>query len=497
MSGPKRADVQAELRNAQKSARAAAARVADAENAVLKTLVADLDRADEARAPTSGADAQLAGCRPDVGAVGEARAALRAAQSLRTQADAAAGQARRQVTAAAEVHQRCLDEYDGATAEFDRAKAGLGTKQHYLHDEMSWAKEANRRFGVAADLGATARKARATARKSAGDALSLARRAQAAERDAVARVTAAVAESAQRARAEEQARRIAEEKLRLATIAVDAARAALDGLPAGDCDKFAAGSRQALADRLAEAHRTLDGADSAAAQSRAQGVARDAAGLAQRVALARTEFDRNLADAQTEARQLQAVIDATDAALISRWSDDPDAPAVATDGLHEIEALIAAERFREASSRAAELSDRLQAATAGAAESQAANDRRTSIGEAIMDVLEEMDFDVSFEPGTKSAPMRISGQVPDVAGKGDFTMDIPLDGEVDFEVTDPQREGSGCSNAVATLRERLAARGIGFTVTDWGHGHEPADTPPPELTGPREVVREHTVTHEW
>ena len=92
---------------------------------------------------------------------------------------------------------------------------------------------------------------------------------------------------------------------------------------------------------------------------------------------------------------------------------------------------------------------------------------------------------MTFEPGTKSEPMKISGQVPAVSGEGDFLLELPLDGEVDFEVTDTNADGSACSNAVATLRQRLADRGIAFTVTDWGHGHDPAAASPSPPSGRR------------
>ena len=496
MSGPKRADLEAELRSANESARAASGLVAEAEHAVLQTLVGELNQP-ASSAALSGADGQLGGCRTDVSSVTDARDAVDLAQSLRAQADQATDDARRRVSAAKDAQQRCVDEYAGATAEYDRARSqldGRGPRRFVYDAEMRWAKEATRRYRSAADLARTATRVRAEARTAVTDALSLAQQAHAAESDAGARVRAAVRESAERDRAEQEARHIAEEARRRATIAVKGAAASIDSIPADDVDKFFPGRRAALSSDLVEAEAKLATGNSREAQRSADRIAAATAELAHRVAATREEFNRNRSAAKTAHRQLRATIDASDTALILTWSDDPDVLDSAPGCVADISALISAEEFTEARMRASELSERLQIATATAAEALAANHRRTSIGDAIIDVLEEMSFDVTFEPGTKSEPMKISGQVPAVSGEGDFLLELPLDGEVDFEVTDTNADGSACSNAVATLRQRLADRGIAFTVTDWGHGHDPAAASPSPPSGRRARTEEKTIT---
>ena len=214
---------------------------------MLQTLVGELNQS-ASSAALSGADGQLGGCRTDVSSVTDARDAVDLAQSLRAQADQATDDARRRVSAAKDAQQRCVDEYAGATAEYDRARSqldGRGPRRFVYDAEMRWAKEATRRYRNAADLARTATRVRAEARTAVTDALSLAQQAHAAESDAGARVRAAVRESAERDRAEQEARHISEEARRRATIAVKGAAASIDSLPADDVDKFFPGKRAA------------------------------------------------------------------------------------------------------------------------------------------------------------------------------------------------------------------------------------------------------------
>jgi hypothetical protein len=95
------------------------------------------------------------------------------------------------------------------------------------------------------------------------------------------------------------------------------------------------------------------------------------------------------------------------------WSDDPDVHSAP--GWVATFRLISAEEFTEARMRASELSECLQIATT-TGRGFMANHRRTS-SRPIIDVLEEMSFDVTFEPGTKSGTDEDSGQVPAVSGR--------------------------------------------------------------------------------
>jgi len=474
MSGPKRADVQAELRAAHGAAQRASSLVAEAEYAVLRALLGDLDRATQRGFSTSSAENDLARARDDVPSKRDAKVALALANSLRDRANAAADAARAKLREADRAHQSAVAEYGRASSEYDNASRALDRSvgDHYKQSEMNLAREASRRFNVAADLGKAAAQSRLQARSSVGEALALARQAQAAADEVNKRAAACARESEERTRAEEEARRIAEEVLRRATVAVNSARAALSALPAAECDKFAPSSLGELTRRIETAEGQLAQGDSAAAQQLADAVGAEAPRLAAKVAAARAEYDHRLTSAQTAVDELNATLGAVDAKLIGQWSDDPDAVAAAQAALQRADDHIAAERFEDAASDASGAAAQLRGATNSAAESQAANDRRISIGDAIMDVLEDMGFRVFSADGTKNEPLKITGQVPDESGRGDFKLEIPLTGDVDFEVAAAEGDGS-CSGAVKELRERLAERGVGFTVTDWGYGHEP------------------------
>ena len=115
-----------------------------------------------------------------------------------------------------------------------------------------------------------------------------------------------------------------------------------------------------------------------------------------------------------------------------------------------------------------------------------ADDRRNEIGAAILDVLEEMHFDVSWDAGTRDQPLRLAGQTADESERGDFTVAIPLSGEVDFEVTATEGD-TACVAAVQQLQAKLAERGIGWKTTDWGQAQDAAKAGPG-------TVRTHTKT---
>jgi hypothetical protein len=281
-------------------------------------------------------------------------------------------------------------------------------------------------------------------------------------------------ESAERTRAEEEARRIAEEARKRATAAVGVARSALAGVNAADADKFRPGERARLQRALDGAQIALTRGDSATAERDAAQIPAQAGALAAAAAKARAEHDRQQAQAQAAVAALDASVNAADAELIGTWADDPGALDNARSALSRAQQLITAEQFDQATGLASGQVDAVDAATLSASEARAAHERRESIGEAVMDVLEEMGFEVSYEPGTKADPLRISGQTPDeVSDSGDFDIEIPLEGEVHFEVTAQEGDGA-CAHAVKNLQDKLAERGVGWTTTDWGYGQDPA-----------------------
>ncbi len=126
----------------------------------------------------------------------------------------------------------------------------------------------------------------------------------------------------------------------------------------------------------------------------------------------------------------------------------------------------------------------LPGAIAEAGENRDRQERRARIAEAIMTTLDELQFDVSFDPGNRDEPCRISGQTPRSDGDGDFDIAIPLSGEVTFEVAEARGDGHDCHAAVMALQERLKERfGMSWEVTDWGNAAGFADAAPGERHG--------------
>lgn len=174
------------------------------------------------------------------------------------------------------------------------------------------------------------------------------------------------------------------------------------------------------------------------------------------------------AKAEAEVNALEAVFNSVDTELINEWSDEKDILSVAHKELEVIKKLLASEKPEEAGIRAEKVKKSLDDAMRNAAENKESDERRTRTGYAIMDALRELDFDVSFEKGSASEPMRISGQTVDETGKGDFDIEMPLNGEVDFEVT-AQEGDISCVAAIKELQNRLIKKGVSWNTTNWGH----------------------------
>lgn len=496
MSGPKRAEVEAKLRDVEAARHKAESLIASSESRALRSLVTNLEGATRDLPSTASVASDLAGSRDDVASVRDAKTALTQANSAQAEAKSAVDAARRQVSEADDAGKRAEQAFRGAKDNADRAQALLtrNSSDHYKHEEMRLAQEAERGFASATRLGKAATRARTEARRAVNEALDCTRRAHAVTDQVVHRAKAAAAESAERTRAEEEAKRIAEEARRRASVAVRSARAALGALHEADCQKFAGSQREELMRNVDDAESRFKAGESAVAQQIAEKASARAGALAAEVAAARIEFDRRQTAARTAVDELTATLDAVDADLIAQWADDPTACDRGRDILAQVREHLAAERFEQAASGGAEAAEGLRIAMTTAAQAQAAHERRASIGEAIMDVLEEMNFQVFETPGTKHDPLKIVGQVPGDRAIGDFELEIPLDGEVDFEVK-PKGEGDGsCSAVVKDLQQRLAARGVGFNVTDWGYGHDPSTDPRGTCETFTEIVTE-TVTY--
>lgn len=495
MSGKKRSQVQAALNAASQAANAARALLAEADARSLRSLGAasrdGLRKAEDAAERLPDIPSALSGDE-----IGSARASA-------SSSEAALGRARLLQQGAADslAKAKALDRaaenaFAAAQAQLDRAQAALSRKsgEHYMDHEFDLATEAAKSFDVAQREAAAAKSARSRAISDGQVAVEAAAAAVAAAIRASGVINAGVAAAEDRRRREEEARRIAEEARRRAASAVAGAASAVSSLPAGDARKFAETAFDTIQRDLADAESALRRQDSSVAQRRAEAVQAGAQALLREVTTAREELDRRQAEAEGAIAGLASALDGADRDLIQEWSDAPASYRDAAAGLESARRALAAEDFDSAVAGANVAAGSVRKAMEVGADARAANERRTSIGQAVMDVLAEMNFDVSFEAGTRDEPLRISGQTADESGRGDFDLAIPLDGEVDFEVTAAAGD-TACVAAVNQLREKLAERGVPWRTTDWGQAADAANVgPAPTSTRMREKTKEQTRT---
>jgi hypothetical protein len=179
--------------------------------------------------------------------------------------------------------------------------------------------------------------------------------------------------------------------------------------------------------------------------------------------------------------QLETALAAASSSDLAPWLDPEEIEAAPRRLLDQARAALRAGQPAAAAQGAAEGQAAVDAALEVAAARLSAHERRSQVGEAVMDALTELGFEVSYEPGGRTEPLRISALTPDEHGRGDFDLEIPLDGELDFEVRGDAGDSS-CVAAVGALRERLAAKGVSWETTDWGHADPSTPGPSGEKT---------------
>lgn len=477
MSGPKRADVQAALNTAARSAQASAAIIATADRAAVRQMG---QRLAEVLQDAANLRSALEHARGDLASGGhhgpDIAAAMRAVEEAIEGLDSSI-QGTDTLTSntrdADQAEEKAKRAYDDAQAEYDKAEQGLRQSGgHYLRNQMAWAQNAQRKFDEAGKLGKKAADSRKASKKVAGRVVERAEAAVAAARRAQATADGAIRAAEKRARAAAEAARIAEEKRREASSAAADARVAVDSLNVDDVDKFAPGVRGLLAERVDGAERALAAGEFDAVHKAVRGVVAEASKTATECDEARRKWDEARAAARAAQAGLESQVSSVDSELVEAWARNTDAMAQARAAAERVGTSIDLEAFDEAVRVANAALDDLAAATSSAAEAKGQDLRRREVGEAVMDVLEDLGFDISYEDGTRDDPLRISGQTATPDGRGDFDIEIPLDGEIDFEVTAPEGDVT-CVNAIRSLQEQLAERGVDWTVTDWGHaeGH--------------------------
>ncbi|MBV5338774.1 MAG: hypothetical protein J0665_04335 [Deltaproteobacteria bacterium] len=495
MSGPKKADVVAQLNIAQRSQRLCANLISSAADAAIASILRDAEgivrdiAAQEStmRDESGSFSSDARRIAPDaVRRAGEAASSSSAA--IATSRDILS-RAHNEVDRAQQQEQEARGTFDRAEEEYDRAMQAVNSAGgHYMHQEMARAQQATQLFTQAERELAAAAKVRKDAEKSASSALQQAREAKGAVQSARQQIQSTRNEAQSLLKAEADARRIAEEKRRNATLALEKGRSALHRLENLPHQKFCPGKLDALSRELQAAQQALESGRFDTALADGERIASAAVRLEQEVAAAQKEFERRKAEAETQINVLDATLTGMDEALIREWSDTPDACRHAKQVIDQARQAVAVEHFDDATEPARNERQKLTEALRSAAEAKSSHDKRMATGAAIMEVLQELNFDVTHEPGNKTEPMRIAGQTPDEAGKGDFDIAIPLDGEVNFEVNTPQGDIS-CIGAIGELQKRLEQRGIQWTTTDWGHAEGAAPSGQPRKTTVQEQVQ--------
>lgn len=484
MSGPKRADVVAALNNAQKCRRGCQVLISSAETANIESILQETGKLlKQMESGSRELKSVLQSLTPEIqrvlgdkaDAIFQAQSVLNASgkvQELRNEAGSSLARMQEQETNATRIFDRANKAYQSASDALNRASG-----DHYMQQEKDRADEARHLYEQASSVLATGARHRKEAEQKARTALNRAKEAVSAIEQAQRKVLSIRTEAQARLKAEEDARRITEQKKRDAVIAVEKAKAAFQSLEDLPHEKFHPGGAIKAAQRLDSAETMLRDNRFDEAASSANQAGQEATRLIESVSNAWQEFQRRKAEAEGNIQVLRIAFDNLDRNLISTWADDQTVLRNVETALQKANQEIENENFDQASEQAKMANDLLSQSLHNAAENQSLNEKREVTCEAIMDALEELGFETAYQSGNRTSPLRIAGHTPDIKGKGDFAIDIPLDGNVDFKVTAAAGDTS-CVAAVQDLQKRLAQRGIRWETTNWGHadGVKPAGT---------------------
>lgn len=498
MSGPKRADVQAALDMAARAAQASAQSLRGMQMSALTAWREKLSHVQEEMRHLANAlvrkTEELDSTVSQLGGILSAREAVHTAAAGLAANERALSEIERATEVAAAAETAAQSAYSRAHAEYQKAEQSLRQAGgHYLQTQMGWAEHARQLFDDATKLsneGAVALKraltlAEAAARESeAGVARA---------RQALEAADAALAAEAERVEAERRAARIREANRRRAALALANAQTGIEVLNLDDGRKFVPHVVEELIGSLRRAQGEYAKQNFEDVEKVLARVPHEVKVAARLIDERRHEWDLAHSEATTGLEGLDVLLASIDREFVEEWADNRSVVDSASEARECAESLIRAERFEEAISLAKKTATDLEIGIRTAAAAHGKNLERAEIGDAIMDVLEELGFDVSFEEGNRDTPLRISGQTAAPDGAGDFDIEVPLDGEVDFEVAAGAGDTS-CVAAVEAVRTRLAERGVDWSVTDWGHARDVPVGSPARVVGegPRTEVDART-----
>jgi hypothetical protein len=475
MSGPKRAEVEAQLKVAHNGQRKCANRIANAEKKALQSLLNNAEILQqrtnsivrEAEQSFNSLSSELRLAAGD--SLNGLRLLIQEAQRFSAETDNLLGQTRSSIAQADDQETTANVTHQHANRVYDEAESALrNAGSHYLRREMQQAEAATNLFNQAERELANASRSRGNATQHASQATRFAEEAASAAQNALRTFQATRAEAEARQRAAEEAKRIAEEKQRNATMALEGARATCERVLDLPHAKFSPGAEEQINRALEGLAQLMSQSNWDEASSTAKRLEQQARQLEVEIRTAQQEHTRRRAEAEASLQHLTSALEGTDIELIRDWADDSQALNQVQTQRQAAQAAMDNEEFEKAGEQAQAARETLMRALHTAAQNKSRHEVRGEIGEAVMDVLEELGFDVSTAEGTRTEPLRIAGQTPETSGRGDFDVSIPLSGEVNFHVNTPDGDTS-CVAAVQELQKRLAERGVEWNTTDWGH----------------------------
>jgi hypothetical protein len=470
MSGPKCATVidhMALAREAQRRCNALLNRTGEAEGKEISALIA------QAATILSNAEAVANKVHQDIKALSnEAEVADTTAQTAATKIASNLNTALTRATttrdSAAKVVEKANASEKVAREQIKAAQAVLieAEAQSAVSQRTTAAQRARTQFDKATTAVERVAQDRQSARRQATAALAAAKEIASAADVAAGQLAAVRTELEARRRALAEAQRVAQEA-RAATLAVDEAGAAVARCLVSPHEKFAPRAGESIRIALQEAQTELKAGRHTTAQSMAIAVEKDAQEISAAVAAAQSAFEARRAAAQSEGTALEGQIAAVpDLQQLFAWADDPQALEAAKAAVQAVGKAIDGEQFETATEIARAAQTRLVAAQESAIANAARDETRMQNALIIGTELKGMGYDVSMKAGTRDENLLLSGYAPNEEGRGDWDAEVHLDGTVHFEI---KTSDASCIAAIETLRERLAARAMQWTTTDYGH----------------------------
>ena len=475
MSGPKKADVEAQLNVAMRYKRDCAGLISASETTTIERIIANVEKllgsVDKIK---RSIDNQLGTISNDLrdmvsdelGKLGTQRDDM---TIILAQTNDFLAKAQNSMERVANISNNADRIYQDAEQEYNRVSRALrNSGSHYLNKEFEWAKDAAQLFNKANSEYLAAGRIRKEALEHAEKALRVVRNVHSSAENILQNTMNLQKEAEQRKRAQEEARRIAEQKRRGAALATERARTVLDGILDLPHDKFLPGAATNLKESFNILSKSFQEGRFDSVLQNAPEFEIKATQIAEKIGDAIRQFQQRKDNALSQIEILEATLAGIDQQLISEWSNSPEEAIKAVDVLSSALKLMDGEEFEDAGKHSQNAKDALMTALESAAQNKTAHEKREQIGQAVMQSLQELGFDVSYEPGTLKEPMRISGQTPSETGKGDFDIALPLSGEIGFEVNTPEGDTT-CIAAVDGLQQTLEKQGIKWQTTDWGH----------------------------